>query len=153
MKFFVEQLALCPRDPIAAKMLLTEMGAGEWANDHVCAEGVVYGDPGKNEADLAFEYKLMPGGRELEILHYTSGPNWMAKHGPSVSHLGMHCTEEELLQWCEFFAQRGIRIAQAVETQSHTNPAINGKRRYAYVIFDTRDILSVDVKFIVRYML
>jgi hypothetical protein len=41
-------------------------------------------------------------------------------------------------------------VAQEVLTQSHTNPVISGKRWYNYVIFDTKDILGVDLKFIVR---
>jgi hypothetical protein len=35
-------------------------------------------------------------------------------------------------------------------TISHTNPVIAGKRWYTYVIFDTRSILGIDLKFIVR---
>ena len=68
----------------------------------------------------------------------------------SVSHLGMHCTADELELWQEFFAERGIGIAQEVVTDSHTNPVISGKRLYNYVIFDTKEILGVDLKFIVR---
>ena len=41
-------------------------------------------------------------------------------------------------------------MAQEVFTESHTNPVIAGKRSYNYVIFDTREILGVDLKFIVR---
>jgi hypothetical protein len=62
----------------------------------------------------------------------------------------MHCTADELLKWRKFFRDRGIQIAQEVFTDSHSNPAIAGKRSYNYVIFDTRKILGVDLKFIVR---
>jgi hypothetical protein len=37
-----------------------------------------------------------------------------------------------------------------VDTYLHTNPVIKDSRRYTYVIFNTRDILGVDLKFIVR---
>lgn len=149
MNFRIEQVALCPKDPAAAKELLTAMGAGAWAEDHVVAEGQVYGEPGSNEADLSFDYDMLVGANELEVLHYTTPNNWM--HGKNrVSHLGMHCSEEALLTWREFFAARGIKVAQEVWTKSHTNPYIAGKRSYNYVIFDTHEILSVDVKFIVR---
>lgn len=153
MKFFIEQLALCPSDPDAAKELLTAMGAGEWANDHVCASGTVRGEHASSEADLAFEYELMKGSRELEVLHYTSGRNWMEANPHSVSHIGMHCGEEELALWKLFFAQRGIPIVQELHTSSHSNPVIAGKRQYHYCIFGTREILSVDVKFICREMI
>lgn len=171
MKFFIEQLALCPRDPAAAIQLLSEMGLAEWARDHVVAAGSVRGVEGTNEADLAFNYEStrekdpqsaeeaflnLPDGHllakplELEVLHYTSGPNWMESHAPSASHLGMHCSEEELARWHEFFTSRGIRVAQEVRTQSHTNPVISGKRFYTYVIYHTRPILGIDVKLISR---
>lgn len=149
LKFKIEQLALCPTDPEAAKQLLREMGAGEFAEDVVTASGFVYGEAGENVGQLAFDYELFKGN-ELEILHYTDGPNWMERHPNTVSHIGMHCTAEELVEWRKFFADRGIGVAQEVCTKSHTNPHIAGKRWYNYVIFDTREILSVDVKFIVR---
>ncbi|WP_211257045.1 hypothetical protein, partial [Xanthomonas pisi] len=67
-----------------------------------------------------------------------------------VSHLGMHVTAAELAEWRQFFNEEGIQVAQEVVTDSHTNPNIAGKRRYNYVIFDTREIIGVDLKFIVR---
>jgi hypothetical protein len=151
MKFTIEQIAICPKDPIKAKELLSAIGALSWAEDHVVADGKVFGETGTNEADLSFNYELF-SGKEFEVLHYTTGDNWMLHDGRpnTVSHLGMHCTAEELVLWREFFADRGIRVAQEVKTQSHTNPVIAGKRSYEYVIFDTREILSVDLKFIVR---
>lgn len=150
MKFTIEQLALCPINPDAATELLTAMGAGEWARDHVHARGEVFGQKKANEADLAFEYEMLKGAKELEVLNYTEGDNWMDQHGPSASHIGMHCSAEELAEWRRFFADRGIKVAQEVLTTQHSNPTIQGQRWYNYVIFDTRDILSVDVKFIVR---
>lgn len=151
MQFRIEQIAICPRNPAAALALLTAMGAAEWAKDHVVANGAVFGQDGQNEADLAFNYNLF-GGKEFEVLNYTSGNNWML-HGErpnSVSHLGMHCSSEELTQWRAFFADRDIYVAQEVFTESHTNPVIAGKRKYNYCIFDTKAILGVDLKFIVR---
>jgi hypothetical protein len=168
LHFFIEQVALCPPDPLRAIELLTKMGLGEWARDHVLATGRVFGLGGTNEADLAFNYQSTKGCEasqelggsvkidkglkplELEVLHYTDGPNWMTARGPSVSHIGMHCDMEELNQWRTFFAAENIAEVQSVRTLSHTNPVIKGKRSYNYVIFGTRAILGVDVKFIVR---
>ena len=152
MKFKLDQLALCPRDPAAAIALLTKMGAREWALDHVTAKGVVYEAMNvHNEADLAFNYDMLESARELEVLHYTKGDNWMDYHPHSVSHLGMHCSESELEEWIQFFKNEDINIAQEVTTTEHTNPVIAGKRWYRYVIFATRRILGVDLKFIVRH--
>jgi hypothetical protein len=161
MKFKIEQVAICPKDPAAAIELLTALGAEEWAHDHVVALGTVYGDQGGNEANLAFNYTMgnqdtvVVKPLEFEVLHYTTPDNWMNhdERRNSVSHLGMHCTEKELEEFKLFFFSRSIHIAQEVQTQSHTNPVIDGKRLYHYCIFDTKDILGVDLKFIVRQML
>lgn len=54
MKFMIEQIAICPKDPARAKQLLKDLGADEWAEDHVVATGKVFGEDGTNEADLSF---------------------------------------------------------------------------------------------------
>lgn len=154
MKFFIEQIALHPTNPEAARALLTDLGLTEWVQDTVLADGQVFSFPGSNTADLAFNYQATrpdPKPLELEILHYKAGPNWMHNRGAAVSHLGMHCTAEELEEFERKFAAMGIKIAQSVFTRSHTNPFLlaNG-RKYQYVIFDTKEILGVDLKFIVR---
>lgn len=152
MKFVIEQIAIVPKDPVAAKQLLSEIGAAEWAEDHVIATGKVFGKEGTNEANLSFNYDIF-AGKEFEVLDYTTGPNWMddlTRGRNNVSHLGMHCSAEDLVKWRAFFAERHIAVAQEVLTDSHTNPVISGKRWYNYVIFDTKDILGVDLKFIVR---
>ena len=151
MKFVIEQIALCPPDPEAAIAFLSRIGLTEWARDHVVAAGKVFGKPGRNEANLAFNYDATsPKPLELEVLHYTTGPNWMDGYDASASHLAMHVTEPELHRWYAHFAAEGVNVAQTVFTESHTNPVIAGKRTYNYVIFDTREILGIDLKFIVR---
>lgn len=155
LKFNIEQIAFYPADPAAAKELLTAMGHPDWAEDHVVAAGDVFGRHGlENEADLSFNYTALKEARELEVLHYTTGENWMEHRTGATprraSHIGMHCSEAELAEWRNFFAARKIKVAQEVRTSSHTNPVIAGKREYHYVIFDTYDILGIDVKFIVR---
>lgn len=152
LKFTIEQIAICPKDAARAEALLRDMGAVDWVHDHVSADGAVFGKKCANEADLHFNYQMF-SGKEFEILDYTQGENWMDniyRGRNAVSHLGMHCSAEELDKWREFFAARGIGVAQEVFTTNHTNEAIAGKRWYNYVIFDTKDILGVDLKFIVR---
>lgn len=180
MKFELEQIAICPKDPEAAIELLKNMGAEDWVTDLVVARGIVNEDcdirklhplarafaraanelagerrETTNVAELNFNYTMRDEdpffGKplEFEVLSYEAGRNWMeGEH--RVSHLGMHCSEEELEEWREFFGERNIGVAQEVHTASHTNPAIAGKRQYHYCIFNTHDILGVDIKFIVR---
>jgi hypothetical protein len=156
MKFEIEQIALYPRDPEAAIALLKDMGMEDWAHDHVSATGRVFAVyNAENEANLSFNYEALSNAHELEVLHYTRGVNWMEWNSsmvrPRVSHFGMHCTEKELEEWRDFFAQHNIRVAQEVKTFAHTNPVIAGKRLYHYVIFDTYSVLGVDIKFIIRH--
>jgi hypothetical protein len=156
MQFMIEQIALYPKDPEAAIALLSAMGLDGWTRDHVSARGIVREHQCENEADLSFNYQGLDAAKELEVLHYTRGRNWMDPgrsnfFRPRVSHLGMHCTEAALEEWRTFFAVRKIPVAQEVRTHAHTNPAIAGKRLYHYVIFDTYSILGVDIKFIVRH--
>lgn len=155
LKFKVEQIALYPKSPVLAQKFLAAVGLTEWVHDHVVANGYVHGNFGQNQADLAFNYEATADKPlELEVLHYTQGPNWMAanpKRGATVSHLGMHVTAQELLAWTALMKEQGVSIAQTVFTESHTNAHIAHTRRYNYVIFDTFEIIGVDLKFIVRY--
>jgi hypothetical protein len=164
LKFQIEQIALSPTNPTKARKLLEDLGLTKWFKDNVHAEGSVYGIPGENHALLQFNYQATPGFEnptmqsdpsavkplELEVLHYVDGPNWMQRQPNTVSHLGMHVTYEQLEEFRKYFYGKGIGVAQEVYTQGHTNPHIRDSRRYHYVIFDTRSILSVDLKFIVR---
>jgi hypothetical protein len=155
VQFKIEQVALCPREPAMAIALLTEMGMGEWVHDIVVARGIIVSDhtresPSENVAHLAFNYQALADAKELEVLHYSAGHNWMEESAPRVSHLGMHCSFAELTDWKAFFRRRNIRIAQEVDTLTHSNPVIAGKRWYHYCIFNTWEILGVDIKFIVR---
>lgn len=149
-KLEIDQIALCPPDPVAALELLQEMGIDNWVHDNVTARGQVLGNKAENVANLDFNYTALEKARELEVLHYTQGPNWMAVTSPRVSHFGMHCTEAQVTVWKEFFAARRITIVQEVFTHEHTNPVIAGTRWYHYIIFGTHAILGVDLKFIVR---
>lgn len=148
--FKIEQVAIAPKDPERAIDLLKKLGMDQWHHDTVVAAGQVFGYPGRNTAELAFNYQGIEG-KELEVLNYVQGQNWIDTRGKNiVSHLGMHCSEKELTEYRQFFASEGIQVAQEVNTESHTNPVIAGKRQYNYVIFDTKHILGVDLKFIVR---
>lgn len=174
-KFKIEQIAVSIPDAAAAQEFLSKIGLTEWFHDHVIATGKVFPDASgrdgrgysgdcTNEADLRYNYQAGNGSDqgagkplELEILDYTEGHNWIEEnvdyseaHENQVSHLGMHVTAQELVEWDEFFKSEGVQLAQSVITDSHTNPHIAGKRRYNYAIYDTRGIIGVDLKFIVR---
>lgn len=163
MKFTIEQVALAPAQEDLARELLSDMGLTDWIHDEVVAEGEVRGQSARNEASLAFNYQAFThervpntGATELELLKYRRGENWLrggarTSSASTASHIGMHVTAAELLEWKAFFAERKIPVVQEVRTQSHSNEfLVERGRKYHYCIFGTRLILGVDVKFIVR---
>ena len=165
-QFKIEQVALFTDCSVTARNFLAEIGLSDWHHDTVVARGSVFTEKDcENTAHLAFNYQAGNGSDagagkplELEILDYTEGENWMTCSQEAnetgvygaVSHLGMHVTEEELTQFDLVMQKWEIKIAQRVVTQSHTNPVIKDSRRYKYVIYDTRYLIGVDLKFIVR---
>lgn len=154
MKFVIEQIAIVAPDAEKAMALLRALGATDWVKDLVVAEGSVHGSPGKtNVAELNFNYQMAADPAkplEFEVLNYKAGENWMERSPHSVSHLGMHCSNADLLDVDRVMRRFSVPVVQEVHTQSHTNPAIANSRRYKYVIYGTRQILGVDLKFIVR---
>jgi 5-carboxymethyl-2-hydroxymuconate isomerase len=165
-QFKIEQIALSCDSSVRARSFLSDLGLSEWHHDTVVARGSVFNETDcRNTAHLAFNYQAGNGADdkagkplELEILDYVDGENWMdvsrdaneTGYFGAVSHLGMHVSEEELTGFDLVMQKHGINIAQRVVTQSHTNPAIKDTRRYKYVIYDTRFLIGVDLKFIVR---
>jgi hypothetical protein len=157
VQFKIEQLALKmnPRYEAQAQELLTLLGITDWVEDHVTAQGSVFefrGTVQQNQAHLRFNYTALDQCRELELLRYEKGHNWLESiPGATVSHLGMHCSEQDLSEWHRALLAIGIVPVQEVWTTEHTNPAIADSRRYHYCIYGTRHLIGTDLKFIVRY--
>lgn len=133
-----------------------------WTEDEATAKGFVRTAEGHiykdvlNVGSLHYKYDMIPG-IELELLCYTSGPNFLQgrfKDSTAVlSHLGMHVTKDEMKQWRDWAIASKINIAQEVQTLKHTNPKIKDIRRYKYMILDTYKLLGFDLKFIERIVL
>lgn len=148
----IQQIAIGTRYPGELIENLKKIGLTEWAQDTVIAKGEVFGEEGENTAQLNFNYQL---GFELEILKYLEGPNWHQARAPHdgvdfLSHMGLHVSAEEMINMKTKMKRLGIGIAQEVYTKSHTNPHIKGKRKYHYVVFDSRDQIGFDLKLIER---
>lgn len=155
-----EQVAFYTPDIEETKRLYRALGCKDWADDTVTASGKV-GDQRKAEASvcvaqLAFNYDL---GIELELIKYVAGNNWHRLGGrvddeghcsfPFQSHMSYHV--DNLIAEENKFERAGFKIVQRVRTLSHTNPfVIEHKRKYEYVIFDTRRALGFDLKLIKR---
>jgi hypothetical protein len=152
VKFQIEQIALMAptiEDRDKAARFLEACGLTDWICDRVHAIGNVKDVYNcANTAQLWFNYQAQPQRElELELLAYESGPNWLDAHQvPVASHIGMHCTEGELEAWDRLINSFGIRKVQDVWTQKHERTA----QKYHYAIYDTRALIGVDMKFIVR---
>lgn len=153
MQFKIEQLALAinPEREEEALRFLADCGISNWITDTVFAEGRVFGEQARNIADLRYNYTALDGAKELELLKYTYGSNWLdTLQMPCVSHIGMHVTHTELQDWMDLMSRHSIPIIQSVCTTQHSNPRIKDCRRYNYIICGTRSLIGVDMKFIVR---
>lgn len=144
----IHQIAFAARtdeDEAKIKRAL-KLRSAEWIEDEVVATGTVNGRPGTNRAKLLFNYDT---GREVEILRYLEGPNYLDAAGiksGAICHIGMHY-EGEPGKVGSFDA----RIMQRVVTDSHTNPyQAEHNRHYRYTIYDTRPTLGVFMKIIER---
>lgn len=168
----IDQIAISTTDAESLLESLRLLGLKEWIFDEVVAEGTVRGVEGKNTALLAFNYQM---DIEFEVLQYIKGACWhdeirglrlendiwKAKDtGNFLSHIGYHLhdnketgqTGEEKLQEIKTkMLNAGYKIAQEVWTLSHTNEyLLQQKRKYHYIIFDSRKELGFDIKLIVR---
>ncbi len=154
----IEQIAIATKDTKQAEEIINNLkriGLNEWVEDTVTAEGKVFNKGVTNVAQLNFNYQL---GFELEILTYLAGENWHMKRVdemdfPFQSHMGLHVDKKEMQEMKSKMSSIGCGIAQEVYTLSHTNPAIAGKRKYHYVVFDSREKLGFDLKLIERIIL
>lgn len=151
----IEQIAIGCSNPALLIEGLKLLGLNQWHRDSVVAVGSVFGRNNcQNLADLNFNYQL---GFELELLHYEQGRNWHEDRNewcyaesPFLSHIGIHVNPMQLEEYKAKFKAAGVQIAQEVNTVSHTNPAIAGKRLYKYVVFDTKELFGFDFKLILR---
>jgi hypothetical protein len=154
--FGIEQIALVNPPGLGLMSVLKILGATHWSEDHVTTRARVWGGPVvEQRAHLAFNYQLIPG-KELELIKYESGSNWLdkAQVGAGLSHMGLHVENiEEATAKLEDSAHAEVAIAQDAVTIAHTNPAIKDSRRYRYRIFNTRQWLGFDLKFIQRHII
>lgn len=155
-QFPIEQIALAVKDHESIIPALGFLGATEWHKDDVTTRAMVLGQgPVEQVAELSFNYQLIPG-KELELIRYVSGRNFLGLQGIStgLSHLGLHVESiDHATERLNQLANNDVQIIQDAVTIKHTNPAIKNTRRYRYRIFGTRQWLGFDLKFIQRKVL
>jgi len=138
----------------AAIARLSDMGFTEWSHDVAHLEGTINGNPASSTAYMAFNYEVLPG-IEYELLVYDGQTRWDGHlyeapdiGMPFISHISYHVDDidAEVAEMTERFGHP----IQAFETHDHTNPRIQGKKRFNEVIFGTRELFGHDIKLIQR---
>ena len=157
----IEQIAIATESIKQSEEIinnLKKIGLDEWVQDTVTAHGTVFDK--NNVVNEGHRMPLSLRGFELEILTYLAGSCWHDRRHysndipfPFLSHMGLHVDKENMRKMKAKMSIIGCSIAQEIYTISHTNPAINGKRKYHYVVFDSIDKLGFDLKLIERIML
>jgi len=168
-----DQLAIATRFP---STLMKWIGGSTWSHDHAYSRAVVAGYPEPKEVEfkLFYNYEQDIPFKELELIQFLSlhnfhsvsnrgisplglyAPSLYEKLGsmgvdmPFISHLGIHCTEEEGKDWRFHLGQRDIHPVWEDTSYKHTNPIIAGKRTYHNIIFGSREALGFDFKACIR---
>lgn len=92
-------------------------------------------------------YHLKDEIGEVESVRYADE----TKERKLMDRVVVKTAEEQLLEIKLNFLEAGYGIAQEVWTKEHNNAyLLEQKRKYHYIIFDTREQLGFDVKLIVR---
>lgn len=128
--------------------ILGLLGFRGWIEDTADLKGILDGEPVITRAKMLFSYELMP--MEFEFLWY-DGPShnrtrWEYESNPFISHLSTYVDDifEATIEMASIFGAPFHRFI----TQSHTNPAVVGKKRFIESIFNTRFSLGFDLKLI-----
>lgn len=153
-----DQIAFYSRNlPRTRALLKVLFGLDQWVSDIVTGEGLVWGRKVTGlKGELCFNYQT---GVELELLCYPEGQGWHASRGPLkdlfssksifLSHVGVHVADMAKARLP--YELKGWYVAQEIWTTHHTNPyLVENGRTYHYVVFDSRDIIGVDLKLIER---
>ena len=121
------------------------LGHNDWIEDYASLVGWLDGELVETQAHMQFNYDIMP--MELEFLTY-SGPNRHAAQGrdgevPFISHMSVY-TDDVF----EIIKQFRMKPYHRFVTRNHANPGVAGKKRFIECIYDTRNVLGYDIKFI-----
>ena len=127
-----------------------DMGYEEWSYDTAKLVGKDRGVPTIKQATMAFNYDILP--LELEYVSY-NGPRNREDERTGFDAFLSHCStivhdvEEKML---ELKQKHGLEPYHQFVTQDHTNPNVQGIKRFKEAIYDTRHLLGFDIKLIQR---
>ncbi len=138
-----------------------DLGYKNWAFDSAVLKGVLntaslYEEPRwevcETPARMAFNYDILNGGAEYEILGYQGKLHeWKTKGKDAgegfISHISVYTEDlEENVKLCE--VEWGRTPYHLFTTEQHTNPRVRGRKRFTETIINMKDIFGFDIKFI-----
>ena len=139
------QIAIYAANQDNAVDFYKEMGHTDWIEDFAILHGWLDGELVETKAHIQFNYDIMP--MELEFLTYM-GPNRHTAQGrdgvvPFISHMSVY-TDDVF----DVAMNMPMKPYHRFVTRDHMNPGVRDKKRFIECIYDTRNVLGYDIKFI-----
>jgi hypothetical protein len=145
--FQFHQVAIfCPSGVGAAVKHWYDLGYTNWITDRAELKGKLRGVDVLTSATMMFNYDIMP--MELEFLEYHGPSRHEGRLGePFISHMSVY--SDDVFRDTALLTQLlGQKPFHRFITQGHSNPGVQGKKRFIESIFDTQGILGYDTKLI-----
>lgn len=129
----------------------SQSGYKNWHTDRAQLVGAEHGIPLIKNAEMHFNYDILP--LELEYVSYTG----LARNSrddrsgipPFLSHFSTY-VENIAAEVARVEQETGLRPYHRFVTNGHTNPNVQGSKRFMEAIYNTRRFLGFDVKMIQR---
>lgn len=144
------QVAIYMLDMDAAISRWGRLGYPNWSRDNAVLDGIDRGVRVKKRARMAFNYDIMP--LELEYVSYMGPRNQRdLRDGsqPFLSHLSTMVEDVDEVA-ARLLDEHGLSPYHQFVTRDHTNPHVQGKKRFKEAIYDTSMLLGFDIKLIQR---
>lgn len=126
------------------------MGYTNWSRDNAILDGIDRGERVIKRARMAFNYDILP--LELEYVSYMGPRNTRDSRdgsSPFLSHLSTMVEDVDEVA-ARLLNDHGLAPYHQFVTRDHTNPHVQGKKRFKEAIYDTSQMLGFDIKLIQR---
>lgn len=154
--FVFHQVAMYTNNFLPVMRGYHQMGYHDWTHDEATLRGVRHNGarwtPAVFEAEMHFNYEVSP--LEMEFLTYFGTGHRHEERGrlsavPFISHMSVHVESVPGLIH-HMAVNHNMLPYHLFVTESHTNPAIRGKKRFIECVYDTRAAFGYDIKAIQR---
>ena len=147
----IKQIAIRVPDINEAKLILAKLFNSNFLIDDNLKMDGNFGDEniaGVN-LDLSFDYEVLNGADELELIHTDSEDHWHSKLGRGfLSHFGVYCeSKSEFDSACSCLDGMNFKKIQDSISYDHSRSNSDGtERSYFDIIYNTQDKLGFNIK-------